>query len=424
MGIYGVGWALALEAGVRVYGAEIVTTITILLFSPVILSQPISPYLKRVLVAYAVAIFAIAISDLAVGTPIFDSLRAMSTPLIGAISLLFVVTAVRQNLNSFITFLATTSAAKFLFGEPLYEAALPPWKLSWAMFYANPDFFKLSVVPVLTPFIAIIAWRISKVSFFWSASFLLASAAAYLALDARASGGSLLLAGIFLGAIHFGVRPSRSHLLAGACAIMAVAYVSYAAYISYTLAFNPNGHNARDLTRMENPYNPIELVRQGRPEWNIAKRVVAEKPVFGHGSWARDVNGLYTSRMLQAIGVKDRASTRYDPDRYIPVHSLLLSSWIWSGLLGLASSLYLLIAVVGLAISTSKRWSPFLPIALILAGDAIWSIVFSPPQAVRYLLPHALGLMVVLIECIPESAERKTARSLAGIQNSLYSSSA
>ena len=143
---------------------------------------------------------------------------------------------------------------------------------------------------------------------------------------------------------------------------------------------------------------------QGRSEWSIAIDVIGDRPIFGFGSWARDVGNYYDTLMLEKIGVAKEYGEYADNWKYIPVHSLILSSWVWSGILGLISSLYIAKNIFKIFNGIFCSYSPLLPAAVFCFVQIIWHVLFSPPQTVRFFFPQALAIALVL------SAQANSAR--------------
>lgn len=85
----------------------------------------------------------------------------------------------------------------------------------------------------------------------------------------------------------------------------------------------------RDQTSGEVP-----LILGGRSESLVAVQAIADSPVLGHGSWARDrryVELHHAIKVEYGLPVFDAERGKRD---LIPTHSYLLGSWVEGGFLG------------------------------------------------------------------------------------------
>ena len=395
MALYGIGWAVALDYGVRIYASEVFSLVGL---GFVGWRRPLDQYpmVKKILAAYGLWIIAIILADLINETAFFDSARAIATPVLGGISLVFVLAVVSRNKRSFLTFLAATALAKGVLGEPIYGDKYADIGLDINTAIQTTDYFKIRFEPFITPAIVLISCLLVRMRMHGlSYLILIMTSIMYLSMDTRSVGGILLFSSMVLIAKSYDIRLNSVTILTAITIAIAVSYGIYVAYTYNTLS-SGIGHNATQLMRMKNPYNPFELMLQGRSEWSVASDVVRERPLFGYGSWARDLGNHYTDLMYDRSGVYQQR-VKYENDwNYIPVHSLILSSWIWAGGLGLISSLYVVKHVLKLFQLTLSVRSPLIPAAIFFMLGSLWHCFFSPPQAVRFFFPHALAITIVL----------------------------
>src|SRR5690606_19554749 len=116
-------------------------------------------------------------------------------------------------------------------------------------------------------------------------------------------------------------------------------YGAYAVYVDYVLAKGHGGNGYRQLPNLEDPYDPFALLLQGRSEWAVAATVIGDAPVFGHGSWAVDKTRRYAvmrARNTDTLDIYRVSASRRE--HLIPTHSVVLTGWIWGGLIGFAGS--------------------------------------------------------------------------------------
>lgn len=396
MAAYGAGWAVTFEVGLRVYVAEIVTFagLALLKWWPLLRHYPM---VVQVLWAYALWAFAIVVSDLVNGTMLLESLRNLSTPIIGAAGLIFVSCAVARAPAALLTMLAAMGIAKAVLGEPLYGDAFADLAATWDHVRQDTNFFKVRFEPFITPLVICLAVLLSRRTMKLGALLLIAVGGLYTAVDARSAGLVMFLAGLAVMLIHFGFRTRLSNILGGGLIAVTLFYGAYAVYVGHSLNSDTPGHNSRQLQVLENPYNPLSLLLVGRSEWLVMPLAIAERPIFGWGSWARDEDNRFNH--LRALRIGSETASQFDrgtDDLYIPAHSVIGSAWLWSGLLGLAAMAWLFRLILTMVRRLPNTRPELLPALACLTALMVWHFLFSPPQSVRLVFPMALGPLIVL----------------------------
>jgi len=205
------------------------------------------------------------------------------------------------------------------------------------------------------------------------------------------------LSALTLSAIHWRYRPKLGQTLVATVAAVVIGYAAFYAYVDYTLTNDPYGHNGRQLARALNPYNPVELLMQGRSEWLVMTTAIAERPIFGWGSWALDVDNRFVHLRAERIGIFYEDHIRQATSGiYIPSHSVLGSAWLWSGFLGSISVVGLLIIVIRMGFRLPTVGRAVLPLLTFFTIKFLWDFMFSPPQVVRLSYPVSIAVLTVL----------------------------
>ena len=148
----------------------------------------------------------------------------------------------------------------------------------------------------------------------------------------------------------------------------------------------------------------------GRSEFASAMFAIADSPVIGHGSWARDKKG-YRLMGATALGM-DLSHLRDTSELLIPAHSHLWGPWIANGFLGFVFWFYMLMFVVFFLVNDLPYAPKYLPFLLIFGLGALWSIIFSP-VGFRPLAVAGFTFMIVIAEGVARIrlADRQVSRS-------------
>jgi len=390
MALFAAGWVVTFELGFRLYGAEVVSVIGLVLIAwRTTLRQ--HPMARQIIGAYVLWVIAIFVSDLVNATDSLDMARNIATPIVGACSLVFVLAVLSRNPNALITFLAITVVLKGVFGDPIYGDEFSDLEMSWGTMQEDMNYFKVRIDPFLTPFILLISCWFARKSLKKAIGVLVVAAVLYFFVDSRSIAAVFLLAALLLSLSLFKYKPKFKHIFKGGITAALIGYSAYSGYVAYTLSYNSEGHGGKQLTQLDNPYNPLELIMVGRSEWLVIPTAVYERPLFGWGSWAQDTTGWFNYLRASRLG-----SDKEGKSIYIPVHSILGSAWVWSGCLGLIAMLWLLRSILKMGIRLPDIKSELLPVVAFFTILVVWHFFFSPPQHVRITFPVALASLIVL----------------------------
>lgn len=412
MAAFGVGWALAYDVGIRIYIAEVVA-VSGLLFVGWWSTLKRYPMARQVLGCFALWALAIVVADVYNQTSFFALARNLATPLLGSASLLFCLGVLSRNPMALLTFLAATVVGKGVLGEAAYGDAFADLSLSLESVRQDSNFFKVRIDPFLTPAILLLGCLAARRSYFFAACLFALAAVGYFVVDARSIGLVFFLSALCLLAVHAGIRPKLGQILGAGAVAAVLGYGAFVGYVNYTLTNSPNGHNAKQLSRMTNPYNPLELLVQGRSEWLVMTDVIAERPIFGWGSWAVDEGHRFAYLRTERTKTFDYGSIEQAEGwGYIPAHSVVGSAWIWSGFLGAAAMVWLLRNVILMAMRLNYVRSMLLPAVVFWTALLLWHYFFSPPQSVRLFFPFALAGLILLTNGFAGGVRSRLSQSL------------
>lgn len=397
MAAYGAGWCLTIPFIGNLYAAEVIAA----LFLPFLgWKRTLAQYtnLRLILAGYGLILFGLIVADLINVTPLRDLARGWANPVFAAISLIFVVCVLRRDVNSFLYFLFATFFFKLILGDASYTLRYSYVELSLAALQ-DPNLFKVRIIPFLTPAVVLVAFYVHRFGVVWSQLVYACIAVALLFLGARSASIAFLLAAAFLLSGQLGFRYHAKGVAIFSVIALFVAQILYVEYVDYSVNYDPAGRTAVQLSRIDNPYNPLEFLAQARNDWSIADVVVGDSPVFGHGSWARDPERKYFNILLDRSG---DPVDMYSPPGEIPLlptHSFILSSWIWGGLAGFLGAMF----VFWIVLKTVRRalicsLGAFSAIAALVSTLLLWDLLFSPLQVMRVTFPHLIGLLLVLVQ--------------------------
>jgi O-antigen ligase len=156
------------------------------------------------------------------------------------------------------------------------------------------------------------------------------------------------------------------------------------------------------LAALRQPYNPMHVALLARSEAAAAVRAIVDKPILGHGSWARNPGyQAWQEDFLESLtkpGVEITVANR-ESEKYglFNGHSHLLQAWAYGGIVGAAFWVFQLYVFARLGLYFIARpWTPALPIVAIGIWLAYWNILFSPMAWGRTTWPALLAFLLIL----------------------------
>lgn len=118
----------------------------------------------------------------------------------------------------------------------------------------------------------------------------------------------------------------------------------------------------------------------GRSESLVSIQAFLDKPVFGHGSWAKDKNGYLDqySKLRSELGYSLREDGGYEEiggSLLIPAHSFLMGALVWSGFMGGIFWLSVLSNILKAFIKNLSYFPLYYYVGIV---SFLWNVFFSP----------------------------------------------
>jgi hypothetical protein len=188
-------------------------------------------------------------------------------------------------------------------------------------------------------------------------------------------------------------RASPGRALA-AYAAMALAGVVLIRIYAYTARNGLLGRDAAEKYALQSSGSYGVLIG-GRVDFLAGLYAVAQSPLIGHGSWARDWHyASQQGRLLRDLGY--RTSRDAANSWVIPKHSHLIGAWVDAGFLGAAFWLWILCLAVRLLPHLSTSGDRLAPLIVYLTITLMWDILFSPYGAERrFITPFYIVVLLL-----------------------------
>ena len=208
----------------------------------------------------------------------------------------------------------------------------------------------------------------------------------FVIFGARSSGIMTLFAGLISWFLMSG-RRINTRMLAGYGVIIAiVGYGLYVVYVNEVLAGNITRGNSSQLKTLENPYNPMALLAQGRGEVFVGWVAFMDKPLWGHGSWAKDPGWKYHKLMNKNHGNRGFNLAAVGTN-VVPTHSVLIGAGTMNGIFAFVFMAAILIFFLKRGFGLMYSRDPLLILIVSHILNIIWNSIFSPISHFRQSLP-------------------------------------
>jgi hypothetical protein len=179
---------------------------------------------------------------------------------------------------------------------------------------------------------------------------------------------------------------ARALALAGLFGGIALLFVSLYGHLASTGALGTSASQKYETQAS----GSLGLLLHGRPEILVSSRAVADSPLLGHGSWAKDPKYL---EMQIGDGLQPSPSTL--SEGLIPTHSYLMGAWVEAGLLGTPIWIWALFLAAGVLSRLYRRDGPLVPLTAFAAFAMSWNVFFSPYGSFERLIAPYYVLILV-----------------------------
>ena len=351
------------------------------------------PDMPKMLLYYSVLLFSLMFSDFYNGTQSTDYLRGWASVFFSFMSFLFLVINFDKAPKNIIYFLIFFSISKMLFGESVELQS-----------FDQDNYFKAKIANFVNPLVIVLAYYLSTIKKPLFAIYLLLFYGLFnIVLDARSNSLAFFISFFLLFIKVKKVKLKKGNVIVLSVLSLITFYGLYAFYVSEVLSGAIGGINAQQITMAKNPYNPIELLYYGRAETFIAFDAIAEKPFFGHGSWAKDTTGKYNLILRNILNLNDSDST------LIPGHSVILTAWLWAGLTGFLAALWFYVLLIKRYFKIYKLDGDIAMLTIItpLFIDLVWNFIFSPFGHLRETIPQIAAIIIVYSYTVQQSAKKQ-----------------
>ncbi|HEY0608077.1 MAG TPA: O-antigen ligase family protein [Chitinophaga sp.] len=372
-------YALGSGVNINLVGQFKVSEILVLLMFPFSIQQndlKDYPLLRKIIYALVMLLCFQLLTDLFVVDNTPQNFLRGSASIIMPIISFFVIFKMFQDEEAIIIYIFFTVVKNIVFTDDIVDSDM--------------SYFKFKIAPILSNIVYLLVYYFYKkgnMKLLYGTIFVYCVVC--LANDTRSSALSLLISTVLIY-FYTNVNVTRQKIIVFCVAGAMLFQGAYFFYVKSVLSHELGGeHSIEQLQRLENPYNPFELLITGRGETYVAMTAIGDKPWFGHGSWAVDKDLKYY-KMLLAVHDEDlNLKKALEKDQLVPSHSILLGAWVNYGVGGFLAVflIFCYLMKAGFYVIARGQSLTMYPIIVIMTVGLIWMFCFSPFQHLRYSAP-------------------------------------
>lgn len=336
------------------------------------------PVLNHALMALGLLLFGLMVADFLNGTALQDSLRGWAGVVMTGVVLTFLLAVFDRNPKAIIWFFVVSAIVALASTDGVFDLA---------QFSENPNYIKMGPTSYLVPLVFLVAFFLERRNVTLTTMFLLVAGLVLMLFNARSAGLGVMLGGV-MHAYRMGFQINVRTVLVWVSALVGL-YLLFVLYMYSVLRWEISHSTLTQLRPGSNPYNPLGLLFAGRTETFVAMQAIWDNPLIGFGSWGADPDGRYWALLYEFKGLGGLITER----GYIPSHSIVVTGWLWGGVLGLAGMVWLTWLVLNSV--RCVRWFPvgFRVIAYVLFAVMLWHWFFSPIGHMRSSILLALAFI-------------------------------
>lgn len=367
---------ILMEVRVHVVGDISLTEIFVLFQFPFLIKwvrDTKLPYLRTLCLLFLSLIIVQAIAEFMVGNVFVNAIRGIAITLMTVLLFLFFLRFLCRDISLIKWIPLALLLRLILFGDQFGFAEV-----------GEATYFKFYVAPIISYIVCYFSMtknRFVRKNILWI--FLVASLIV-IAGGARSVGFSLLFSTLFCVIYNRYKTIDLMRILPGLL-VMAIFFQLFYAFIYVPKVVSGewgSRQNREQLARIDNSKNVFMMLFSARSDFYVAYLAFLDKPLWGHGAWAKDENFKYTEIQAELFPnekVKiDRSSTRF-----IPSHSVVMAMGTRNGIFSfmIFLGIFLFVYYIGIkALCVHSLYNVYLIYVII---SSFQHLLFGPPAILK-----------------------------------------
>lgn len=336
------------------------------------------PILAKMKKLFVFLILSQVLSEIVIHNTFVNALKGIMITVMALFVILFVLYEILEKRASLIMVPLGMIIAQLIFGDQFGYVENGDESV-WFKFYVVP----LVMNGACVLFLLNNKWVNRNVVFIF-----LASSMFMMIGGSRTGGFTMLLALMLYLAAKRSRRLSWSKLLRALIPLMIVGELFYAFVYVPNVKSGEWGseQNRKQMAVIDYSPNALMLVMAARHDFFVSFAAFMDKPIWGHGAWAKDETlkyALLSAKMSDADDDKVVKSAEYLGTPLVPAHSILVAMGSRNGILAFIAFCCIFVLVYKVSFRLLMQKPPYLPYVCYLIIGSIQAVLFSPPAILK-----------------------------------------
>jgi hypothetical protein len=342
------------------------------------------PILKKITWLYLALLVAQIISEVVIGNSITNAFKGFAVTIVSYLHFIFLFSFFIKDRKLIFYIILGMLFKSLIFGTQFDGSA------SAALEGESAIFLKFYLAPILINILFITSFFLNRKLVVY---FSIILGILLLILGARNLGFNLFLAGLTTLFILFNNKKINFRKLLTLFVLLSfISYGFYIEYVNRVLEGKVTSGNSLQIKKLDNPYNPLNLLISGRTETFVGAVAFADKPFFGHGAWGKDFTGKYRLLMMN---IKDITIFQLEGDKdLVPSHSVLIGAGMSNGILAFFFMFCILYLFFKKGIQSVSKYDSYVLLIIYFIIFTLWNGLFSPVSQFRITLPLPFAFLL------------------------------
>ena len=367
--------------GVRInlVGSISLTEIFVLFYSPrlfVVFRNAKIPYLRVVCGLFFALIVIQALSEYVIGNTLSNAMKGIAGTVMALLLCLFFLERLCRDYSLVKWIPVALLLQILLFGDQFGFAET-----------GEATYFKFYVAPIICYVVCCLSFvnhTIIKKNILF---IFLAASLIIIIGGARSSGFSLLFATLFCFIFNRYKTLKLRRILPGLLAAIVVFQLFYAQLYVPKVSSGEWGsnQNREQLARIDNSKNVFLMLFSARADFYVSYLAFLDKPLWGHGAWAKDKDLKYARIQSNLFSKGDNVNLEVNKrmEHYVPMHSVVMGMGTRNGIFAFIIFLFIFILMYFVGVKALLPRAPYNVFLIYMLISSFQLLLFGPISVLK-----------------------------------------
>lgn len=358
---------------INLIGSISITEIFVLLYTPCLIAgfkNHKIPYLNTICVLFLLLVAIQVLSEYMVGNTFSNALKGLAGTLMALLLFLFFLEKLCKDYSLIKWIPVAGLISLVLFGDQFGFAEK-----------GQDTYFKFYVAPIIGYIVCFLSLLDNAFIKRYIVLIFLVASLVIVVGGARSLGFSLLFSALLSFLYKRYKTFNLKRILPGAIVVIIAFQLFYALLYVPKVSSGEWGsdQNRMQLARIDNSTNVFMMLFSARADFYVAYLAFMDKPLWGHGSWAKDENLKYAKIQANLFSEDDvSAGVNMGIDHWVPMHSVVMGMGTRNGIFAFLVFLAVFILMYYIGIKALFPKSPYNVFLIYTLVESFQHLMFGP----------------------------------------------